>query len=364
MEMYYAVVLIATLVVSSGASSVQYTLKPETQCGKLHTAGDDNLVIDSISLIQTDENNRIAAQTTAPFACQSFSKACSGSFEMKTSGSNKNNIYHIILHVRLLRLTKETGYWYYYFPEGNMFWNGGNGRKASKWDKSKSFDNKLYNKNPFLIGEVTVTVDGKTVISRKAKQERCFDSYSWIADHGIYLLKDDKWKTMYYYPREVPQILSHYVPMMTLFRCVILLSTLNGARMLSCYHCISQLPLEGVEDDARLALKQLVFQRYNVPPSHEYCDDSKAYDFLSAETQTCDDTDQCIKISIFQKELSFVMRGCRSKLLRSSYYLSKDAQCTNSGASQCLCDENLCNISGNAHTILIYIICIAFMLIV
>ncbi|EYC16686.1 hypothetical protein Y032_0033g2786 [Ancylostoma ceylanicum] len=88
---------------------------------------------------------------------------------------------------------------------------------------------------------------------------------------------------------------------MTLFLCLIILSTLNGALMLSCYHCISQLPLDGIEDDARLALKRLVFQRYNVPPSHEFCDDADTYDFYTAEIQNCEDTDQCIKLSVSQK---------------------------------------------------------------
>ncbi|KAK6737158.1 hypothetical protein RB195_019698 [Necator americanus] len=91
--------------------------------------------------------------------------------------------------------------------------------------------------------------------------------------------------------------------MMILLVCLIL-STLNGVRMLSCYHCISQVPLDGIEDDARLALKRLIFERYNVPPSHEFCDDANTYDFYTAETQDCDDTDQCIKISFFQKDLA------------------------------------------------------------
>ncbi|VDP05050.1 unnamed protein product [Heligmosomoides polygyrus] len=49
--------------------------------------------------------------------------------------------------------------------------------------------------------------------------------------------------------------------MMCLVAALTVLSTLEGVVALSCYHCISQLPLEGIEEDARLALKALVFQR-------------------------------------------------------------------------------------------------------
>ncbi|XGW08463.1 hypothetical protein V3C99_011078, partial [Haemonchus contortus] len=90
------------------------------------------------------------------------------------------------------------------------------------------------------------------------------------------------------------------VPIMRLAVALTVLSTLNGAWMLNCYHCVSQLPLEGLEKDARLAFKALMFQRYNIPPSHEYCDDASTYDFYYAETQTCDVTDSCVKVSIIQ----------------------------------------------------------------
>ncbi|VDO40628.1 unnamed protein product [Haemonchus placei] len=93
---------------------------------------------------------------------------------------------------------------------------------------------------------------------------------------------------------------SQDVPIMRLAVALAVLSTLNGAWMLNCYHCVSQLPLEGIEKDARLAFKALMFQRYNIPPSHEYCDDASTYDFYYAETQTCDVTDSCVKVSIIQ----------------------------------------------------------------
>ncbi|WKX94566.1 hypothetical protein Q1695_011669 [Nippostrongylus brasiliensis] len=134
------------------------------------------------------------------------------------------------------------------------------------------------------------------------------------------------------------------------------LSTLELVLMLSCYHCVSQLPLEGIDDDARLAFKELVFQRYNVPPSHEFCDDSTTYDFYTAETQQCDDTDNCVKLAIVQQKLSFVMRGCLSQLLRPNYYLSQNTPCSNRGASQCLCNTELCNSSGSSQLFLIFIV--------
>ncbi|XGW08462.1 hypothetical protein V3C99_011078 [Haemonchus contortus] len=134
------------------------------------------------------------------------------------------------------------------------------------------------------------------------------------------------------------------------------LSTLNGAWMLNCYHCVSQLPLEGLEKDARLAFKALMFQRYNIPPSHEYCDDASTYDFYYAETQTCDVTDSCVKVSIIQGEYVFVMRGCLNLLLRPDYYLSKNAKCTYKGPSICLCQTDLCNSSGSTEFFLILFI--------
>ncbi|KJH49751.1 hypothetical protein DICVIV_04091 [Dictyocaulus viviparus] len=134
--------------------------------------------------------------------------------------------------------------------------------------------------------------------------------------------------------------------------------------MLSCYHCVSQLRLEGIENDAKLALKELVFQRYHVPPSNEFCEDSNAYDFYTSDIQQCDDTDQCLKLSITQKDLLFVMRGCQSQLLRPGYYLSQETGCTNKGPSQCLCDTDLCNLSNCLNIFLsisiMYVVCELF----
>ncbi|KAK5979327.1 hypothetical protein GCK32_003736 [Trichostrongylus colubriformis] len=152
--------------------------------------------------------------------------------------------------------------------------------------------------------------------------------------------------------------------MMRLAVALAVLSTLNGAWTLNCYHCVSQLPLEGIEEDARLAFKVLVFQRYNVPPSLEYCDDASAYDFFYSEVQRCDDTDNCVKLSIIQGDYAFVMRGCQSLLLRPDYYLSKSTPCTNKGPSVCLCDTELCNSSGSLEFFLIsFILYITYVLI-
>lgn len=56
--------------------------------------------------------------------------------------------------------------------------------------------------------------------------------------------------------------------------------------------------------------------RYNVPPSNEFCDDSSAYDFFYSETQECEDTDNCIKLSVIQKGNSFARILNGEKVMR------------------------------------------------
>uniref|UniRef100_A0A1I7XDN2 Protein quiver n=1 Tax=Heterorhabditis bacteriophora TaxID=37862 RepID=A0A1I7XDN2_HETBA len=154
------------------------------------------------------------------------------------------------------------------------------------------------------------------------------------------------------------------VEMTSLLLAILFLSTiLSKSRKLSCYHCISQLPMEDISDEAQVALKTIVFGRYNVPPSHEFCHDSSAYEFPSVETQICEQTDKCVKLSVKEKELIFVMRGCESQLFNSNYAPSNEILCLPTSPSQCLCDTDLCNTSlFHSYFILIAVLGASFIL--
>ncbi|KAK5965685.1 hypothetical protein GCK32_012918 [Trichostrongylus colubriformis] len=84
---------------------------------------------------------------------------------------------------------------------------------------SGNYDSSLhylqYNSNPYLlkdegwlIGNLTITVNGRTVISIVDSSKTCYESERWIPGNGIYLYKEGKWKTMYYFPHFYPQVLS------------------------------------------------------------------------------------------------------------------------------------------------------------
>ncbi|CAJ0584134.1 unnamed protein product, partial [Mesorhabditis spiculigera] len=50
----------------------------------------------------------------------------------------------------------------------------------------------------------------------------------------------------------------------------LLLGLIEAAVAVKCYYCTSMLNSD-VEDDAKTAMKKLVYENYNLPPTHELC---------------------------------------------------------------------------------------------
>ncbi|VDL76655.1 unnamed protein product [Nippostrongylus brasiliensis] len=60
----------------------------------------------------------------------------------------------------------------------------------------------------FLIGDITVQIDGKTVLSRKDSKNLCWDSHQWIPQRGYYRFDGKRMITMYYFPHYFPHYLT------------------------------------------------------------------------------------------------------------------------------------------------------------
>ncbi|CAJ0597175.1 unnamed protein product [Cylicocyclus nassatus] len=207
-RMHWAGLFLIVIALSSArAVKVKYSLKPEKACKDIHTQGYQRLIIDSVTIYHTDDNNRIIDAAWTDTNCN-MAKECRGTFTLNSQKKLKGPLltydskgrYHIVLGVRHTQPARESPVTYFctsYAIKDNK-----------QRPSNKEFDEKLYHLDPFLIGEVEVSVDGHKVITRRSDAKRCFDSYSWIADHGIYRLYDDQWITMYYYPHYYPQVLS------------------------------------------------------------------------------------------------------------------------------------------------------------
>ncbi|ETN68286.1 Transthyretin-like family protein [Necator americanus] len=221
---------------------IRVKLKAE-KCDNLHTKGSEDLQIPYIAIYHTDKENRIKSAglfVSSPLSGRNLlcAVSCSGFDSVKlarvkgvtrykldgnfNSGTvsvkspfnhnskgkfsgpqlqdDPNGVYQIVLSVQAKTQTKDSVLAYY----ATTLFDTSKGLQESNED----FDPKQYHEGPFLIGEVSVTVNGRKVINRKSKLDRCDNVFAWIPQTGIYLLRDDVWMTMYYIPHYWPQVLS------------------------------------------------------------------------------------------------------------------------------------------------------------
>ncbi|KAK6745737.1 hypothetical protein RB195_012077 [Necator americanus] len=190
-------------------TNVEVKLKAE-KCDNLHTKGSEDLQIPYIAIYHTDKENRIKSaglykldgdfKSGTVSVKSPFNHNSKGKFSGPQLQDDPNGVYQIVLSVQAKTQAKDSVLAYY----ATTLFDTSKGLQESNED----FDPKQYHEGPFLIGEVSVTVNGRKVINRKSKLDRCDNVFAWIPQTGIYLLRDDVWMTMYYIPHYWPQVLS------------------------------------------------------------------------------------------------------------------------------------------------------------
>ncbi|KHN85315.1 hypothetical protein Tcan_00119 [Toxocara canis] len=118
----------------------------------------------------------------------------------------------------------------------------------------------------------------------------------------------------------------------------------SSATALQCYSCVSSLPAS-TPIDAQHALKTILYSAYNLPPVSRSCADSEDTYFKTVSQTDCPPGDHCMKISVKEQGLIFVMRGCQSALYRNGVTITRVECNNNKSPSICRCSESLCNSS-------------------
>ncbi|MCP9261579.1 hypothetical protein DINM_004930 [Dirofilaria immitis] len=80
-----------------------------------------------------------------------------------------------------------------------------------------------------------------------------------------------------------------------------------------------------------------------VPPVDRSCANSEDVEFKTIKQVNCSSNDQCIKITVRQKDLQFVMRSCQNVIYRDKM-IGDNMECRHDySPSICRCSSNLCN---------------------
>ncbi|KAL3994215.1 putative integral membrane protein [Acanthocheilonema viteae] len=128
-----------------------------------------------------------------------------------------------------------------------------------------------------------------------------------------------------------------------------------------CYNCASTLP-SNISKDAQRAFKTILYSTFMVPPVDRSCVNSDDVEFRTVKQINCSPDDQCIKITVRQKDLQFVMRGCQALIYRDKM-ISIDVECRHDQSpSICHCTGNLCN-SALIFSLHSYIFSLSFLMI-
>lgn len=127
-----------------------------------------------------------------------------------------------------------------------------------------------------------------------------------------------------------------------------------------CYNCASNLPFN-ISKEAQRAFKMVLYSTYMVPPINTLCANSKDIFFKTVPQRDCSSNDQCVKITVQQKGLQFVMRGCENLIYRGKVIVN-DAECHDGHSpSVCRCSGNLCN-AACGNYFLYYKFCLIILL--
>lgn len=124
------------------------------------------------------------------------------------------------------------------------------------------------------------------------------------------------------------------------------------SQQLQCFNCINRLQSNEITQRERNALRSVLNDRFNIPPSNEYCADGGGeYLFRTVERKKCDGiNDTCVRIITEGDEnRKLVIRGCQSALVKNGYDLITNFSChSDSSSSECVttCQTHLCN---NSH---------------
>ncbi|KAK6103156.1 putative integral membrane protein [Brugia pahangi] len=111
---------------------------------------------------------------------------------------------------------------------------------------------------------------------------------------------------------------------------------------LYCYNCASNLP-SNISKDAQRAFKTVLYSTFMVPPVDKSCINSEDVAFRTVKQIDCLPDDQCVKITVRQKNLQFVMRGCQKFIFRDKVIDNKMICHHVHSPSICHCSGNLCN---------------------
>ncbi|KHJ94057.1 hypothetical protein OESDEN_06018 [Oesophagostomum dentatum] len=136
--------------------------------GAVHTESDDRLIIDYATVIETDDKKKMLSAAVVPIGRHfsydgidvtrdyKYQESDQQIHNAKELRFNSNSKYHLILTVRAKTMKYDDGIFYHY-KRSVMHWD-------RSYDDSRSVDDSIHYKSPFLIGEVEVKVDGKSVI--------------------------------------------------------------------------------------------------------------------------------------------------------------------------------------------------------
>ncbi|EFO26809.2 hypothetical protein LOAG_01680 [Loa loa] len=130
-----------------------------------------------------------------------------------------------------------------------------------------------------------------------------------------------------------------------------------------CYNCASSLP-SNISKDAQRAFKTVLYSTFMVPPVDRSCINSEDVEFKSVKQINCSPDDQCIKITVRQKDLKFVMRGCQRLIYRDKL-TGNNFECHHDHSpSVCRCSGNLCNsaLIFPLHSFIFYLVFLMILL--
>ncbi|OZC11901.1 hypothetical protein X798_01082 [Onchocerca flexuosa] len=128
-----------------------------------------------------------------------------------------------------------------------------------------------------------------------------------------------------------------------------------------CYYCASNLP-SNISKDAQRAFRTVLYSTFVVPPVDRSCIDPQDFTFGNIKQVNCSSDDQCIKITVWQKDLQFIMRSCQRLIYRDKM-ISDNVKCRHDySPSICRCSSNLCN-SASIFSLHNYIFSLAFLIV-
>ncbi|CAJ0598028.1 unnamed protein product [Cylicocyclus nassatus] len=212
-KLFTVTITLTLCVASTYGVKIEVTIKPSSKanCNE-HTESDDRLIIDFISIFETDTNGLILSGGIMPVGesflkngiskTHDYTEHPKGTMVGPVLRSERTSKYHIILHVRAKTIKYDDGIFYYY-RESLMKW-------GESEDKHTEQDDTTFHQSPFLPGQVTVKLNGQTVLSVADGKNFCYNMYSWIPQHGMYRLNatTHEWIYMFYYPIQFPSVLS------------------------------------------------------------------------------------------------------------------------------------------------------------